>query len=313
VPKIIVGIGEADASGDAIALATRLAKAAGSAAELVLVAAYPYDPSPTRALNAEYESYLREAAESVLAARRAEIGEGTPVTTHAIAEITAAKGIQLIAEQEEAALIVLGSSHRGTVGRVLAGSTAERLLHGAPCPVAVAPKGFHTGGERSIATIGVGYDGGAEAAAALDAALAMASALGASVRIIEIVDVRWTGMAAMTTGPGFTVPPDDQAERTREQLAGLVASLPAGVAAEAVVVAGEAEHELAEQSDGVELMVVGSRGYGPHRAVLLGSVSGRLVRDAACPVIVVPRGVGSPLTQLFPRGGAGIAAGAQPE
>ena len=44
---------------------------------------------------------------------------------------------------------------------------------------------------------------------------------------------------------------------------------------------------------------MGSRGYGPLRAVLLGSVSGRLVREAACPVIVVPRGVEAPLEELF--------------
>ena len=37
-------------------------------------------------------------------------------------------------------------------------------------------------------------------------------------------------------------------------------------------------------------MVVGSRGYGPLKAVLLGGVSGQLIRSAACPVIVVPRG-----------------------
>ena len=47
-------------------------------------------------------------------------------------------------------------------------------------------------------------------------------------------------------------------------------------------------------------MVVGSRGYGPHTAVLLGSVSGHVVRDAACPVIVVPRGIKSPLEELSP-------------
>ena len=37
-------------------------------------------------------------------------------------------------------------------------------------------------------------------------------------------------------------------------------------------------------------MVVGSRGYGPARAVLLGGVSHVLVRDAGCPVLVLPRG-----------------------
>ena len=42
----------------------------------------------------------------------------------------------------DAGLIVVGSTGRGRAGRVLTGSTAERLLHGAPCPVALAPHGY---------------------------------------------------------------------------------------------------------------------------------------------------------------------------
>jgi nucleotide-binding universal stress UspA family protein len=49
-------------------------------------------------------------------------------------------------------------------------------------------------------------------------------------------------------------------------------------------------HELAAQSELVDLMVVGSRGYGPRAAVLLGSVTHTLLRKAACPVVVLPRG-----------------------
>jgi nucleotide-binding universal stress UspA family protein len=65
------------------------------------------------------------------------------------------------------------------------------------------------------------------------------------------------------------------------------------------VAVGAPEQVLAEQSRTSDLVVVGSRGYGPHRAVLLGSVSGHLVREAACPVVVVPRGIEAPLEELF--------------
>ena len=46
-------------------------------------------------------------------------------------------------------------------------------------------------------------------------------------------------------------------------------------------------------------MLVGSRGYGPLRSVLVGGVSGRLMRTVQCPVIVIPRGVEAPLATLF--------------
>ena len=56
---------------------------------------------------------------------------------------------------------------------------------------------------------------------------------------------------------------------------------------------------LIERSHEVDLLVIGSRGYGPLRSVLLGGVSGRVIRDAACPVIVVPRGAEVPLEALL--------------
>jgi nucleotide-binding universal stress UspA family protein len=55
------------------------------------------------------------------------------------------------------------------------------------------------------------------------------------------------------------------------------------------VVVGLAVDELVELSREVDLLVVGSRGWGPVRRLLLGSTSERLVREAACPVIAVPR------------------------
>ena len=47
------------------------------------------------------------------------------------------------------------------------------------------------------------------------------------------------------------------------------------------------------------VLVAGSRGYGPLRAVLLGGVNGRLVRVMSCPLIIVPRGHETPFGALF--------------
>jgi nucleotide-binding universal stress UspA family protein len=64
-------------------------------------------------------------------------------------------------------------------------------------------------------------------------------------------------------------------------------------------VAGSPRRELASQTDGMDLLLLGSRGYGPRRAVLLGGVSHVVVREAACPVIVLPRGARPGLSELF--------------
>jgi nucleotide-binding universal stress UspA family protein len=294
MPKIIVGIDESDRSKDAVALAAQLAR--GSGAELVLVCAYPYDDMPSRASNAEWRRTLEVGADESIRRAQEGIANLPVIAPRAIAAMSPAKAIQATATSERASLIVIGSSHRGALGRVLAGTTAERLLHGAPCPVAVAPTGFHANEDHAIDTIAVAYDRSDEAKAALLAATAIAPALGARLRVIEVLDPRWIGTPALMAGPILAAEVEQPA---REQLDDLVAALPAYITAEAVVIIGDPEGELAAETERVDFMITGSRGYGPHRAVVLGSVSGRLVRDASCPVLVVPRGIETPLEDLF--------------
>ena len=53
---------------------------------------------------------------------------------------SAASALHALAEEEDAGLLVVGSERRANPGRVGAGSTAGRLLHGSPCPVALVPR-----------------------------------------------------------------------------------------------------------------------------------------------------------------------------
>ena len=295
--KIIVGVDESDRSRDAVALAALLAR--GSDAELVLVCAYAYDDVPGRGASTGYRQYLRADAEAAIGRATAGIGELPRTRKLLIAEVSPAKAIQNAAAQEDASLIVIASSGRGGTGRVFAGTTAERLLHGAPCPVAVAPNGFHTREPGDISTIVVGYDGSVEAKAALVGARTIARVRGARLRLVEILDATWMGTPALMQGPGFILTPDDAEARAREYLTETASTLAADVPTEPVVAVGAPEQVLADESKNADLVVVGSRGYGPHRAVLLGSVSGRLVRESASPVLVVPRGIEAPLEELF--------------
>ena len=306
--KIIVGVDGSDHSKDAVALAARLAQ--GTDAELVLACAFPYDESPSRAANTGYRDYLRDDALATLEQAAEPLGDGVAYRPMAIAEVSPAKGLQELATRESASLIVIGSSHRGAVGRVLAGTTAERLLHGAPCPVAVAPLGYRERPDAGIATIAVGYDGSSESESALSTAVALARSLGARLRVIEVLDVMLLGTPALTSGPGYITKPEVLAERANEHLSEKVATALGDVPGESRVLTGSPEAELARESQDADLFIVGSRGYGPHRAVLLGSVSGCLVRDSGCPVIVVPRGHGEPLAELFPAASESQAEGA---
>lgn len=85
-------------------------------------------------------------------------------------------------------MIVVGSSHTGRLGRVLPGSTAERLLRGAPCPVVVVPAGRGTTAERGFETVACAWDGTPESDAALGAAEALARSTGATLRVIRVFE-----------------------------------------------------------------------------------------------------------------------------
>jgi nucleotide-binding universal stress UspA family protein len=175
---------------------------------------------------------------------------------------------------------------------VAPGTTGEHLLHGAPCPVAVVPRGHAVSSRTRISRVGVGIDGGPESAAALAAAARIAEAFDAELEVIR----------AYTPGG---LPPDaalarDLAVHAQRQLADALAVLGPTVAAYPMLIDEPPARALTDRSRDLDLLVVGSRGYGPTRSVLLGGVSGRLIRRAACPVVVLPRGARTPLETLFP-------------
>lgn len=296
---IIVGVEDFDRSIGAVVFARRLAEAAG--ARLILASAYRHDGLPSQAVYPELYQRLHERAEDLLAWMRVETGD-VPAETRAIADSSPARALHALAERDDATLIVIGSSHRGKVGRVLAGTTAERLLHGSPCPVAVVPKG-RAEQAGDITSILVAYNGTADAKVALEVALAAGRTLSATVQVVHVHEPPQTGLGmgglGMPSEAPYMVPPAVILERARDRFEADISRLSGDIRLHAEFVVGDPVQELAERSRAADLLITGSRGYGPIRAVLVGSVSGRLVREAECPVIVVPRGADSHLEQLF--------------
>lgn len=276
--RLLVGYDGSDGGRDALELARVIGEAEGASAMVVSV--IPYGPLPIRF--AELQDDAAAAAEPLLDEARERL-RGLDVETRSFGGGSPAWVMTDLAERHEVDLIVVGSPHRGPVGRTLVGSVAEGVLHGAPCAVAVAPRGYAGAGHGPFALIGVAYDGTPEAKVALARAGALAREIGAAVRVLTVVapPVALPGVAGYV--PVEPPEPDDVLERGIEALG-------AGVAAEGRKLDGPPATTLAEAcEDGIDLLVAGSRGYGPMLRVLLGSVSSRLIAEAPCPVMVVPR------------------------
>jgi nucleotide-binding universal stress UspA family protein len=267
---VLIGFDDDSCGRDALELGLSIAERRHEPA--TVVTAYPDDERGLMvAINDS--SWLREVratAERKLAAAKQFVGDRAEVTYAAIGPASASRALHEYAERTAPAALVVGSSGRAAIGRVSFGSTVERLLPGAPCPIAVAPRGYSRSGEP-IRTIAVAYDESPEARKALELAPLIARRDGLTMRIVTV-----------------SASADDALQRRLEEAA---ARLGGGLKATGeVIIASNVVDTLADLPGGhPDLLVCGSRGYGPVRQVLLGSVSARLVRDAAYPVIVVPR------------------------
>lgn len=223
--------------------------------------------------------------DQILAQARAVACDIAPDRTVATELSEANPAKSLIALSESAHLVVLGAtSGVGTLAHL--GSTVLAVAgHGRGAIVVVRGSGQPTGRSGPVV---VGADGSPVGEAALGAAFAEASE-----RNVELVTVHaWSdltfGEYAGTSYLEIPIVDLEIAEHAllAERLAGWQEKYPDVTVTRKVSVAGPRE-QLAHWSKSAQLLVVGSRGRGGFRGLLLGSTSSWLVQHADCPVMVV--------------------------
>jgi nucleotide-binding universal stress UspA family protein len=190
----------------------------------------------------------------------------------------------IVTESERAQLVVLGSRGYGGFRALLAGSTALGVAAAAHCPVAVVRGGV----PDPTAAVVVGVDGTPVSEAALAFAFDEAA-----LRGVPLVAVHaWSDFpvdGAFDFG-GFAVDLEavktEEAEILAERLAGWSSKYP-DVVQHRVIARDGAARALLEQSEHAQLVIVGTRGQGAMRRLMLGSTSHALLHHAPCPVVVV--------------------------
>jgi nucleotide-binding universal stress UspA family protein len=284
--KLIAGYDGSDHAADGLALAELLCDVTG--AELLVAAVVPHE-FPYVPGTPEREQELRSRAHDMLVEA---VAESDRVTARVVAARAAAHGLHDLAESEQADAIVVGSSRHGPVGRVLAGSVASRLLHGAPCPVAVAPAGYRERERSGLRVVGCAFDGSDEARRAARHAEYLARRAGATLRLLAVHEPELICGIDQVPGAYDSLElAKFERERLGKELEEAARRAAPGVEVQHDLLEGSAVDALSDAAAGdVDLLVVGSRAYGPVRRVLLGGVSSGLVRSSPAAVLAVPRG-----------------------
>lgn len=279
---IAAGADGSDEGRDAVALAAALASVTGAGLSLVNVFPTVLFPSPGTTDRAT----LRKQADESLRRDRDELAPDAIIDS--IADLSVSRALMHFAQHTHVGMVVIGSSPDAAPGRARIGPRGRQLLHDMPFSLALAPRGSRTH-SRELRRIGLGDDGGAEAAIAREVALELCRAARATVVIKTVIDDRYplavgAAPAALPELEAGRERLQEEAQRELEQRAAQL-DIPTEVSS----VLGEPGRELRRLSDEVDLIVVGSRRWGPIARVVAGSVGETLVSDAGCAVLIVPR------------------------
>lgn len=204
------------------------------------------------------------------------IAEGSPID-------------MLLDMAHDVTMIVMGSRGLGGLSGMVMGSVSAAVVSHATCPVVVVREDNQLDEATKYGPVVIGVDGSDVSAKATEIAFAEADARGA-----ELVAVHtWMDMQVQASLAGLSaaqqqweVVEQEQIDMLTERLAPMVERYP-DVEVRKVITRDRPVRALVENSEGAQLLVVGSHGRGGFKGMLLGSTSRALLQSAPCPMMVV--------------------------
>jgi len=280
---VVAGVDGPDHGREALRFA--LSEAALRGARVTAVRAWSIPPLTTTGVGImpAYQVVRDGLAEGTAAELAQSVEEASSEASVEVEVVQGDAAGALVERSAGAALVVVGSRGRGSVAGPLLGSVSQGVLHHAQCPVAVVHKAERALGSRVV----VGVDGSPGASGAIQWAFAEAKLRSVPVHAVSAYEEPWTLAAA-----GFSSA--EIALEYRNALAGdagrvveeVRAAAPEGVEVTGEVVLASAGRALVDIA-GDDLLVVGSRGRGGFKSLLLGSVSLHCAANARGVAVVV--------------------------
>lgn len=286
----LVGHSADKGGAEALRLAATLARAAGGRVVAAVILPQTWDhPSPAM-VDAEYAGFLERHAARTLAAARAAMPPDAPAEYLARHGASTAAGLLALAEEVGADAIVLGSSRKAPMARFQEGVVASEILRSAQVPVALAPRGYDapSGG---LSRVTCALSASEHSIALARRAGQIAAGFHAALRLATFI-VRDRQMYPSDAGYDAENLVANQFRRQAHALHNRIrADWPDEALPECVLGDGrnwrQAVGALDWRPD--ELLVIGSSGLGGLMRVFVGSNSGKILRHAPVPRLIVPR------------------------
>ncbi|MFD3810434.1 universal stress protein [Rhodococcus sp. NPDC058639] len=288
---IVVAVDGSEASTNAVIWAARSAAARALPLHIVTVvhipAFYYSEPYLAQSFHEEMKATARDRLDSAAMMARQIVDDSgrVEVTTEQLEGKVAST---LVAVSAKADRLVVGSRGLGEVKGLLAGSVSTAVASHAVAPVVVVRGRTLDGAPPAEGPVVVGVDGSESCRAAVEAAFAEAASRGATLVAVNV----WSDVSVQ---PSLgAVPEDPHWSRIQtgeeivlaERLAGYRERYP-DVVVERVVARDRPVRVLSEYAEQAQLLVVGTRGRGGFKGLLLGSTSNALIQTADCPIMVV--------------------------
>ena len=256
-------------------------------AHISVITAMPV-PVAYEALKMAWSELRKQAGDVVEQARRRLADRWSDVTARVV-DGDARRVILDAADDERTDLIVLGARGLGAIATFLLGSVSLGVARQAQCPVLICK-----GAPRPIKSITVAVDGSDHARAALRFVCGLPLSPDVSLHLVSVAEtLRFPSTAPAIIAPQLRAAMHDYETEARRRLddvlAAAKAAVPQGTAVSTATAIGPLMPTILGEADkhASDLIVVGARGIGGVKRLVLGSVSEAVLRHATCPVLVV--------------------------
>ncbi|MBD8053759.1 universal stress protein [Rhodococcus ruber] len=288
--RLVVGYLATPSGADGLALGVQLARSLGAELDICMVLP-PDRPVPSR-VPAEpgYEDVLAGTGEAWLAQAAATVPDDVRAHTHLSFHDSFAQGLLDELARLGARAVVLGAAGDGLLGRHSIGTVSSELLHSAPVPLALAPRGFRHSAAPHVreVTCALGTRTGADVL--LRTAVRACERMRTPLRLVSLVALDPQGLGR-DARKSHELALESARAHARTLLDTARAELPGDYPVRSLVADGDTvESAVAklEWHDGDVVMVGSSRLAQPHR-LFLGSTAAKMLRVVPVPMIVVPK------------------------